>query len=276
MAMMTALSSGLRGLALAGVLSVGLPGRDVRAETAPIEVDVELVLAVDISYSMDPEEQALQRQGYIDAIRSPMVVDAIRKGIHGKIALTYVEWAGSQTQDVVAEWQLIDGLEAAEAFAAQLANKPTRRLYRTSISSAIDFSAGLFEGSGFRGLKRVIDVSGDGTNNQGRLVTAARDDAVAKGITINGLPIMLNRPSYGYADVEQLDLYYTDCVIGGDSAFVVPIRDHAQFADAIRTKILLEIASLPPASARVLPAQTREPRVSCTIGERLRQQRMGN
>jgi len=243
-----------------------------------IEVDVELVLAVDISYSMDPEEQALQRHGYIEALRSPEIIAAIRKGVNGKIAVTYVEWAGATSQDVVAGWMVIDGPESAAEFTAQIEKRPIRRLYRTSISGAIDFSVQLFDRNKLHGLKQVIDVSGDGSNNQGRPVTQARDDAVRKGITINGLPLMLNRPTSGYPEVEQLDIYYTDCVIGGPGAFVIPIRERNQFVDAIRTKILLEIALAPPADlpARVIPAQAEAPRVSCLFGERSWQQRWGN
>lgn len=264
-------------LAAALALAAGLSAAG-RADTGPIDVDVALVLAVDVSYSMDPEEQALQRQGYLDAIRSPAVLDAIKKGINGRVAMAYVEWAGSQSQDLVADWQVIDGPESAQAFADRIASKPVRRLYRTSISGALDFASGLFEENGLRALKRVIDVSGDGSNNQGRMVTAARDDVLAKGIIINGLPIMLNRPNFGYPDVEQLDLYYKDCVTGGPGSFVIPIRDRDQFVDAIRSKILLEVSQARPEEPEtlVVPAQTEEPRVSCTIGERMWQQRMGN
>jgi hypothetical protein len=248
------------------------------ARDGEVEVDVELVLAVDISYSMDPEEQALQRSGYIEALRSPEIIAAIRKGVNGKIAVTYMEWAGAASQEVVADWMVIDSPETAAAFTSQLEKRPIRRYYRTSISGAIDFSVKLFERNNMHGLKQVIDVSGDGSNNQGRPVTQARDDAVRKGITINGLPLMLNRPTSGYPEVEQLDVYFTDCVIGGPGAFVIPIRDRNQFVDAIRTKILLEIALSPPAElpARVIPAQAEAPRISCMYGERSWQQRWGN
>ena len=243
-----------------------------------MEVDVELVLAVDVSYSMDPEEQALQRNGYVEALRSPEIMAAIRKGVNGKIAVTYVEWAGTTSQEVIADWMVIDSPESAAAFTAQIEKKPIRRLYRTSISGAIDFSAQLFDRNRLHGLKQVIDVSGDGSNNQGRPVTQARDEAVRKGITINGLPLMLNRPTSGFPEVEHLDIYYTDCVIGGPGAFVIPIRERSQFVEAIRTKILLEIALAPPADmpARVIPAQAEAPRVSCLFGERSWQQRWGN
>ncbi|WP_293854252.1 DUF1194 domain-containing protein [uncultured Alsobacter sp.] len=271
------LASRLRWLPVAAVL-LGAAGQQALAKDGPSEVDVELVLAVDISYSMDPEEQALQREGYMQAITSPEILAAIKKGVNGKIAVTYVEWAGATSQDVVVDWHVIEDLASAQVFVGKLKVQPTRRLYRTSISGAIDFSVPLFDRNGYQGLKRVIDVSGDGSNNQGRPVTQARDDAVAKGITINGLPIMLNRPNFGYPEVEHLDEYYSDCVIGGPGSFVIPIRERNQFADAIRTKILLEIALVPPAElpARVIPAQVEKPRSSCTFGERSWQQRWGN
>jgi hypothetical protein len=136
------------------------------------------------------------------------------------------------------------------------------------------FSAPLFDGNGYNGIRKVIDLSGDGTNNQGPLVTVARDEITAKGITINGLPIMLKRPNPATIDIENLDIYYEDCVIGGPGAFVVPLRDRAKFAEAIRTKLVLEIAALPP-EAKVVPAQARAPRISCTIGERMWQERWG-
>jgi hypothetical protein len=264
------------GLALAAAL--GLGARPAVARDGPTEVDVELVLAVDVSYSMDAEEQALQRQGYIDALTAPQVLEAISKGIVGRIAVTYVEWAGTSSQEVVAKWAVIDGKASAEAFAAQLADRTPRRLYRTSISGAIDFASTLFEGNGFNGLKRVIDISGDGSNNQGRPVTAARDDAVAKGITINGLPLMLNRPATGFPEIERLDWYYSDCVIGGPGAFMVPMRDREQFAEAIRTKILTEVSLAPPMpdEGLIVKVQSGEPRVSCLFGERMWQQRWGN
>lgn len=269
----------MAGMALAGGLAtVLLPGPSPsQARTGSQEVDVELVLAVDVSYSMDPEEQALQRQGYVEALNSPVLIDAIKKGLNGKIAVTYVEWAGASSQEVIVDWQVIDSPDSARAFTDALQSRPPRRLYRTSISGVIDFAGPLFEKNDFRGIKRVIDVSGDGSNNQGRPVTQARDDALAQGITINGLPIMLNRPTMGYSDVEPLDAYYSQCVIGGPAAFVAPVRERAQFIDAIKTKILLEVALTPPPEhqARVVPAQAEAPRVSCLFGEKMWQQRWG-
>src|SRR5215207_4942230 len=238
------------------------------------EVDLALVIAVDVSYSMDPDEQELQRQGFVEAFRSALVHDAIRRGMIGRIGVIYMEWAGASDQQVLLPWTAIDNPESAMAFAGALAEKPTRRASRTSVSGAIDFSAGLLARSGMAPTRQVIDVSGDGPNNQGRPVTAARDEAVAKGITVNGLPIMLKAP--GPWDFEDLDLYYRDCVIGGQGAFMVPVRDRAQFVQAVKTKILLEIAGRPPAEPLVKPAQTLERRANCLAGEQRLQNRWGN
>ena len=239
-----------------------------------IPVDVELVLAVDVSYSMDPDEQALQREGYRLALTSKEFLSALREGVNGKIAVTYIEWAGAFDQQGVMPWRLIDGPEAADAVAAEIGRAPYRRASRTSISGGLHFAKGLFEHSGYKGLRRVIDVSGDGANNSGPLIAPTRDEVVASGITINGLPLMLKRPYRGTMDIEHLDWYYEDCVIGGPGAFAVPIRDRAQFISATRTKLVLEIAGRMP-QARVVPVSAQKPRMPCTIGETLWQQRWG-
>jgi hypothetical protein len=238
-------------------------------------VDVELVIAVDVSYSMDPDEQALQREGYITGLTSRDFLQALRGGMHGKVAASYFEWAGPYDQKIIVPWRLIDGPEAADAFANEIVRAPYRRASRTSISGALAFAKPLFDGSGYRGIRRVIDVSGDGVNNSGDLVTLARDDVVAEGITINGLPIMLKRPNSFTMDIENLDIYYEDCVIGGPGAFVIPIREREQFKEATRTKLVQEIAGGAP-RAHVLPAQVRAPRISCAIGERMWRERWGN
>jgi hypothetical protein len=238
-----------------------------------LDVDIELVLAVDISYSMDLDELALQREGYVLALTSPEFLNALRSGMHGRIALTYVEWAGVFEQRVVVPWRLVDGPASAAMVAAEIERAPLRRAYRTSISGALMFSAPLFDINGYTGIRRVIDVSGDGTNNQGPVVTSVRDEVVAKGITINGLPIMLKRPNPATMDIPDLDIYYEDCVIGGPGAFVVPVREREKFKEAIKTKLVLEIASQAP---RLVPAAAREPRISCTIGERMWQERWGD
>jgi hypothetical protein len=271
-------------LAIAGAFSVaGLvlaaaapsPPRFADRSPSAIPVDVELVIAVDVSYSMDPDEQALQREGYTQALTSREFLRALREGANGKIAVTYFEWAGANDQKVVMPWRLIDGPEAADAVAAEIARAPYRRASRTSISGALRFAKPLFDNSGYRGLRRVIDVSGDGANNSGPLVVPTRDDIIASGITINGLPIMLKRASYATLDIEQLDIYYEDCVIGGAGAFVIPIREREKFIEATRTKLVLEIAGRQP-EQRVIPASAQAPRISCTVGERMWQERWGS
>jgi hypothetical protein len=258
------------------VLAAAAPSPPRFADRSPsaIPVDVELVIAVDVSYSMDPEEQALQREGYIQALTSREFLRALREGANGKIAVTYFEWAGQTDQKIVMPWRLIDGPEAADAVAAEIARAPYRRASRTSISGALRFAKPLFDNSGYRGLRRVIDVSGDGANNNGPLVVPTRDDVLAAGITINGLPIMLKRPNIGSIDIENLDVYYEDCVIGGPGAFVIPIREREKFIEATRTKLVLEIAGRQP-ERRVIPASAQAPRISCTVGERMWQDRWG-
>lgn len=269
----------------ATLVAVAVLGGGFAASTAPIKsadsnatampVDVELALAVDVSYSMDPEEQALQREGYIAALTSREFMQALRQGMSGKIAITYYEWAGAQDQRIIVPWRLVSGPESADAVAGEIARAPYRRAARTSISGALQFAMPLFEGSGYRGIRKVIDVSGDGVNNNGIPVTLARDEVLAKGITINGLPIMLKRPVVGSMDIENLDVYYEDCVIGGPGAFVISIRDRAKFKEAIRTKLILEVAGRTP-ERQVIPVASSNPRISCTIGERIWQQRWGN
>ncbi len=261
------------GLALAASASP-TPPRLADARKSAIPVDVELVIAVDVSYSMDPDEQALQREGYVLALTSKEFLQALRQGAHGKIAITYFEWAGQFDQKIIMPWRLIDGPESADAVAAEIARAPYRRASRTSISGALQFAKPLFDDSGYKGLRRVIDVSGDGTNNAGQLIVPTRDEVLNAGITINGLPIMLKRPYVGTLDIDELDIYYEDCVIGGPGAFVVPIREREKFIEATRTKLVLEIAGRQP-EGRVIPALSQTPRVSCTIGEKMWQERWG-
>jgi Protein of unknown function (DUF1194) len=259
-------------LALAASATPTVPKfADTRASAIP--VDVELVIAVDVSYSMDPDEQALQREGYVLALTSKEFLQALRQGAHGKIAVTYFEWAGQSDQKILMPWRMIDGPESADAVAAEIARAPMRRASRTSISGALRFAKPLFDDSGYRGLRRVIDVSGDGANNSGPLVEITRDDVLAAGITINGLPIMLKRPYTGTMDIENLDEYYEDCVIGGPGAFVIPIREREKFIEATRNKLVLEVAGRQP-EPQIVPTASRA-RVSCAIGERMWQERWG-
>lgn len=260
------------GLALAASAAPTVPKfTDTRASAIP--VDVELVIAVDVSYSMDPDEQALQREGYVLALTSKEFLQALRQGAHGKIAVTYFEWAGQSDQKILMPWRVIDGPESADAVAAEIARAPYRRASRTSISGALRFAKPLFDDSDYKGVRRVIDLSGDGANNAGPLVEITRDDVLAAGITINGLPIMLKRPYTGTMDIENLDEYYEDCVIGGPGAFVIPIREREKFIEATRTKLVLEVAGRQP-DPQIVPTASRA-RVSCTIGERLWQERWG-
>jgi hypothetical protein len=242
-------------------------------ETTP-PVDVELVLAVDVSYSMDLDELALQREGYAQAIVSKEFLQALKSGPNGRIAITYFEWAASTDQKIIIPWRVIDGPETADAVANEILKTPIRRASRTSISGAINFAMPLFDENPHRGLRRVIDISGDGPNNNGAPVVIARDAAVEKGIVINGLPIMVKEPSYSTMDIDNLDLYYEDCVIGGPGSFVVTIKDRDKFKEAIRTKLLIAIAGRTTESP-ILPVAGKEPRVNCTIGEKIWQDRWG-
>ncbi len=240
--------------------------------TAQVEVDLELVLAVDISRSMDYDEQQLQRDGYVEALRHPEVMEAIQSGPVGRIAITYVEWAGPFHQAMVVPWAIVSNLAEAEAFAGRVAAAPLVRERGTSISEGLQFSSSLFAASGTTGFRRAIDVSGDGPNNMGMPVTPVRDRIVAEGITINGLPIMLKTSyAFGPYSIPNLDVYYEDCGIGGPGAFMITVDDPARFAIAIRRKLVLEIAGLTPEPRLMKAASVApEPRVDCLIGEKQR------
>lgn len=240
------------------------------------DVDLELVLAVDVSRSMDRAEQDLQKDGYVAALRHPQVLAAIRAGFLGKIAVTYVEWAGPGSQAIITPWAVIDGEASAGAFVTRLTSRPVSYLHGTSISGALAFTSTLFDGNGYRGTRQVIDVSGDGPNNMGMPVLKAREAVLERGITINGLPIMIHADYFGGYSIRELDIYYEDCVIGGPGAFLVTVEHVDRFAEAIRRKLVLEIAGAP---ARIIPAQAfgrTEPRIDCLIGEKLRRRWMDN
>ena len=230
-------------------------------------VDLELVLAVDVSGSIDIEEAELQRQGYLSAIRHPEVVEAIRGGRLGRIAVSYVEWAGDLHQRTLVGWSEISDAESAAAFAGALERQLVQTQLWTSISTVIDYAARSFEGNGFQGRRRVIDISGDGPNNSGGYVVAARDRALDADIVINGLTIINGRPGrYGYPPLPNLDLYYEDCVIGGSGAFVVVADGFGDFARAILRKMLLEIAGETPPAPLLRRANDRI-RPPCNAGE---------
>jgi hypothetical protein len=251
----------------AGLIAAALSSRAHAADTA---VDLQLVLAVDISRSMDPDEQQLQRNGYIAAITNPDLIAAITHGAHGRIALSYVEWAGPGMQYPTVSWRLIDGAASAKAFADALAQAPLETFRGTSISDGLTFAKTYFDGSGFQSPRRVIDVSGDGPNNMGMPIELAREAVVGAGITINGLPIMIE-PAGDFLSIPNLDVYYQDCVIGGSGAFLEVVHSADQFEEAIHRKLVLEIAGRAP-SPRVIPvASTDAKRIDCMIGEKLRQ-----
>lgn len=260
---------------LAWAFCVIMPGGPAFAQ--PVPVDLRLVLAVDVSRSINAEEQQLQREGYALAFRNPLVLEAIRRGPHGRIAVTYVEWAGEQ--HVTVPWTLIDGASKARAFARAVTDAPIRTARRTSISEALIFSASMFEDRTFAGARQVIDISGDGPNNLGRRVEEARDTVVANGITINGLPILLRTGSLAsFFDMKNLDFYYEDCVIGGPGAFIVPVTGSSGFASGILRKIILEIAGLTPTrSGSLLPAVSSVDTAptDCLLGEKLWRRFMG-
>jgi hypothetical protein len=241
------------------------------APAADVEVDLELVLAVDVSRSMDPGEQQLQRDGYVAAFRHPEVIQAIQSGAIGKIAVTYFEWAGAGWQQMVAPWTVIANAADAEAFAQKLSSTSANREFGTSISSGLFYAVGRFEGNGFTSYRQTIDVSGDGPNNSGRAVAETRDWVVGRGITINGLPIVL-RPSYadGIYGIPNLDAYYRDCVIGGPGAFMIAVTDPANFETAIRRKLVTEIAGLPAKVMQAADITSDAAPADCLAGEKTR------
>ena len=231
-----------------------------------VEVDVELFLAVDVSRSMQPFELEIQRRGYATALSSPEVQAAISRGPLGRIAITYVEWAGVWDQRTVVPWTMISTPAEAQAIADTLTAQFDEGMRRTSISAALVHAAASIESNNFMGLRRVIDVSGDGPNNMGLGVTTARDEVLAKGITINGLPLMTRDDSlFSRWDIPDLDAYYTACVIGGVGAFMIPVTDWAEFEAAVKRKLVLEISALPE---RLYRAQTPAP-YNCRVGEEI-------
>lgn len=236
-------------------------------------VDVALVLAVDISLSMDGAEQRAQREGYIAALSDPAVMDAIARGRRGRIAVAYVEWGGPWTQRVVAPWTVVAGPEDAQKVIDDLRFADVATSRGTSISAALDFATGLLAEAP-PADRRVIDISGDGPNNMGGPVTQARDRALAAGVEVNGLPLMLGPPDLIFS-VPDLDVYYQDCVVGGPLALVIPVLGVERFASAIRQKLIMEIAApglLPHVAPGAPPSADPSPAAAgtdCSIGEKL-------
>jgi hypothetical protein len=222
------------------------------AASAAEDVDLLLVLAVDVSRSIDATKFQLQREGYAAAVADPHVLEAIGTGRTGRIGLTFVEWSGVGAQKVVIDWTTIGDADSAKGFGDRLLEAPRSFADRTSISGAIEFAMGQLDKAPYEAARRTIDVSGDGTNNAGRDVTMLRDEAVAKGITINGLVILSDNPMSWNPDHTNppggLANYYRNNVVGGPSAFVMVAENFNSFGQAIIKKMIAEVA------------QTHEPR----------------
>ncbi|OCP09270.1 MULTISPECIES: DUF1194 domain-containing protein [unclassified Ensifer] len=245
-------------------LILSLSGGPSPSTAVSTNVDVELILAVDMSGSMDLDEARVQRAGYVEALRHRDFLDAVESGQLGRIAIGYFEWAGTVNESSVVAWRVIDTAADADAFAKLIEARPVGTRRGTSISNAITYGTALIDSNAFAGIRRVIDISGDGPNNIGPPVLPARDTAIERGITINGLAILI-RPS---VSTGPLDQYYAECVIGGPGSFVLPVHEPEDFAVAIRQKLVLEVSGLPPPPrVRLVDAL---PASDCLIGEKLR------
>lgn len=240
------------GLLLAGLVLVP------RAALAAQKVDLLLVLAADVSRSVDDKKFQLQRQGYIDALGDKRVLDAIRSGPNGRVGMAFVEWSGEGNERLVVKWAAIGDAASAKSFGDQLMEAPRSFADRTSISGGIDFAMTQLEHAPFQAARRTIDVSGDGTNNSGRDVAAARDEAVRKGVTINGLPILSENPA-PWNEMHTnppggLEGYYRSNVVGGPGAFVMVATNFDSFGKAIVNKLIAEVSQAddkPPLRAAV-------------------------
>ncbi|WP_290777257.1 DUF1194 domain-containing protein [Hoeflea sp.] len=262
-------------LAMAAVLVLAFEAR------AQEPVDVTLVLAVDVSRSMSPRELSIQREGYAAALNHPDVIRAIGQGAYGRIAVTMFEWAGNSSIRTVFDWTVVETAADADALSAAVRNSSPVGLRRTSISGAILHALKLLDAAPFDGFRKVIDISGDGPNNQGQPVEEAREVALARRVVINGLPLMTSDGFDGGFNIPDLDVYYGDCVIGGPGSFLVPVTSWDQFPEAIRRKLILEIGGLPDFEGKVMPAQAAPTQFlrpsskasDCMIGEKIWQQR---
>ena len=243
-------------------------------------VDLELILAVDVSRSMNALRLKLQRNGYVAAFRDSRVLRAIQSGPQGRIAVTYVEWSGAAMQNTVLAWRIIETRQDALAFADALTRQPTTRTRRTSISAMLNKAGEMFAQNDVEGLRKVIDISGDGPNNSGPSIVLARNALLRQGVVINGLPIVAEPAGLsGYLELENLDLYYRDCVIGGPGSFYIAVESMSNFANAVRKKLIREIAGAPAQRRPLLyKAQyapqpfvseaSSEPSLDCRIGRR--------
>ncbi len=217
------------------------------------DVDLELLLAVDVSTSVDSVEARQQRNGYVAAFREPALLQAIQDGPYGRIVLSYVEWAGENYQRTIVGWTVIDSAQSAEAFAKTLEDSPISSAPSTSISGLIDFARNAFEINGYKGLRQVVDISGDGPNSAGRSAALARDEAISAGITINGLPVLSSRPDpVAGAPATGVERHYRRYVIGGPGAFLLNVAEFENFAPIVLKKLIREIRGTVP-SAQLAP-----------------------
>jgi hypothetical protein len=233
-----------RRTALVGSLAVLAGAKSARAEppTNQIAVDLQLVMAVDVSRSIDEVEAELQRRGYIEAMTNDNVIEAILSGENKRIAVCYVEWAGTHYQQTVIDWVLIDSARAARRFSDKLSEAPRTSQSWTAVGEALAYSAKRFEGAPFTSRRRVIDISGDGRTNDGAPAELVRDKLVADGFVINGLPVMMNRNNYGRPADTTLDQYYQENVIGGPGSFMTVAANFDDFGHAVRSKLIREIS----------------------------------
>ena len=268
-------------LGLSALVAGFLAGSSAGAAPPGERVDVALVIATDVSYSVDENEARFQREGAIAAFRNPDVIKAIQAGSLGRIAVTYLDFSSYSMNKIVAPWHIVHDAASAEAFADLLAIAPRTLGVQTSISSGLEMAEHLLETSGYVATKRVIDVSGDGPNNEGHLVDKVRDEIVAKGIIINGLPIMTPADQFDVYYLADLDKYYAGCVIGGNGAFIQVAHGFEDLARALRRKLILEISDArTPANPLVIKVAASTPRAAaaphavyekgCDIGERMR------
>ena len=250
-------------LALIGCALVNLPIALGRADNH--RVDLELIIAVDVSFSISEGEQDIQRRGYANAFSSGELVQAVTSGPHGRIAVIYFEWAGPDAQYRIVPWTVIDGPGSANDFAARLRKAPIRRGGETSIAQALLTASSFFPFSASPYTRRVIDISGDGPNNSGGRVEEARRSVLAKGITINGLPLIKGAGAPG-ADVDMAR-YYKDCVIGGPGAFSLPVSSWQEFERTLTRKLVTEVAGARAGPGRVILAAAEE-KADCLAGEK--------
>ena len=268
-------------LGLSALAAGMLTGSSAGAALSGQHVDVALVIATDVSYSVDDNEARFQREGAIAAFRNAEVVKAIQAGALGRIAVAYIDFSSYSTNKIIADWRVVHDKASADAFADLLASAPRTLGVQTSISSGLEMAELLLDASGYTATKRVIDVSGDGPNNEGHLVDKVRDQIVAKGITINGLPIMTPADQFDVYYLADLDRYYAGCVIGGPGAFLHVAHGFEDLERALRRKLIQEISDagrgenplilkVAAPTARAAPAPHAVYEKGCDIGERMR------